>query len=683
MVGPPAQSWRGPTRGYGVVAAKVHLPKGKSLVESQESSAISASQRRAGRHTRGRRRGRLIFTIGAAFSMLAAATVVTAYAVTNEPDSYSFFASADVSGISTDSDNRPVELGLRFTSRTAGTLSAVRFLKARGDRSPHRVTVWSGRGEKIASATPASESRSGWQQVALPEPVRLEAGREYLVSYHTSRYRSSQDYFESKTAKAGPLTTAGAGVYAYGDGGFPSQTWEASNYWVDVVFAPEKATTPTPSATVAPATTAPAPAPSATTSSAAPSPSATSTAPKPPADGAALSLPRVPWEGGPSYYSKFSAVNSAEWDDPDFFPIGVWYESINSQADVDKDKSAGLNTYVMVTNGSDMDLVERAGMHAMTTEKRGDTGGETTGWIINDEVDMWAGPGNGTWTGKYPGEGDICTTKESCGYDVMKRLSDRLPTGDDRMRYANFGKGVMFWETDKEAAQFVNDYTSVVSNDIYWYTDPNVCSSASEGPSIGITSATCRRAANYGLTMDTMRKLDGADGKRQPVYAFVEVGHPFTEADAPTISADQISGAVVNSLIHEARGILYFNHNFGGDCISQHVLRDSCGKAVRPGVTELNKRIAGLAPVLNTQSYQWQFNPKLDTMLKAHDGSYYVFAMPGRTGGTGEQKLTLPPGLSGAKAEVLFENRTVPVGAGGITDTFAQEFSYHIYKITP
>jgi hypothetical protein len=265
----------------------------------------------------------------------------------------------------------------------------------------------------------------------------------------------------------------------------------------------------------------------------------------------------------------------------------------------------------------------------------------------------------------------------------MKRLSDRLPAGDDRMRYANFGKGVMFWQSDSEAQRFVNDYTSVVSNDIYWYTDPNVCGSSSEGPSIGITKANCRRAANYGLTMDTMRKLDGADGKRQPVYAFVEVGHPFTEDDAPTITADQIAGATVNSLIHEARGILYFNHNFGSPCISQHVLRDSCGNAVRPAVTELNKRITSLAPVLNTQSYEWKFNPKLDTMLKAHDGSYYVFAMPGRDGGTGAQTLTLPTGIGGATAEVLFENRSVAITGGAIVDTFSQEFSYHIYKITP
>ncbi|MEV6492952.1 DUF4082 domain-containing protein [Actinoplanes sp. NPDC051633] len=610
--------------------------------------------------------------------MLAAGAAVTAYAVNSQPDTYSFFASTDVSGVSVDPDSRQVELGLKFVSKSAGTLEAVRFLKARGDRSAHRVTVWSADGDKLATATPRSETRSGWQQVKLAKPLDIEPGVQYVVSYNTTRYSASQRYFAGRTAKAGPLATVGSGVYDYGSGDFPEQSWQSSNYWVDVVFATEKDDEPAPAPTTAPTTTAPAPAPSATTAT--PEPTRTTA---PPAGGSVLDLPRVAWEGGPSYYSKFAKGNEAEWDDPSFFPIGVWYEGTYSQAEIDKDKDAGLNTYVMLTEGSDMKLIERNGMHAMT-EGRKDSGGETTGWIINDEVDMWGGAGNSTWTGKYPGQGEPCTSgKYDCGFDIMKRLSDGLPKNDGRMTYANFGKGVVFWQSDADASRFVNDYTTVVSNDIYWYTDPNVCYSSSEGPSLGVTKENCRRAANYGITMDVMRRLDGLDGKRQPVYAFVEVGKPFPEASAPTITADQIGGAVVNSLIHEARGVLYFNHNFGGPCISQHVLRDACGTAVRPAVSELNRRITSLAPVLNTQSYQWKFNPQLDTMLKERDGSYYIFAMPGRTGGTGEQKLTMPAGLGGAKAEVMFENRSVPVVGGTITDNFAKEFSYHIYKITP
>ena len=95
-----------------------------------------------------------------------------------------------------------------------------------------------------------------------------------------------------------------------------------------------------------------------------------------------------------------------------------------------------------------------------------------------------------------------------------------------------------------------------------------------------------------------MRSLVSPRGSK-PIWNFVEVGHPFTENDAPTIQAAAIRAAVWHSLIAGARGILYFNHNFGGPCQSQHVLRDSCGAAVRPTVKAVNEQIKRLAPVLN------------------------------------------------------------------------------------
>ncbi|WP_410814240.1 DUF4082 domain-containing protein [Micromonospora sp. 067-2] len=618
------------------------------------------------------RRGRSIFTIVAALAIVASATVIAAGATTNRPGTYSFFAGEDVSRVPTDPDTQPVELGLRFTSRSIGTLTAVRILTANGSGTSHPVNVWSASGQKLATATSTNESRSGWQEVRLPTPLRIEAGQEYVVSYHTSRYRATQEFFK-RTVTSGPLFTSGsAGVYAYGNGGFPTSTWKASNYWVDVVFAPAVGGSPSPTATARP-TTSPTRVPSAP-----PSP----TRPPTPTPADPLALPRVAWEGGPAYYAAHPVARAAGWTNPAFFPIGVWQESVIEARDAALDKSAGINTYVAPTDNSNLRLIEAAGMSVIGGNSR-QVSPSTVGWSLSDEVDMWGGPGSSAWTGNHPGQGPVCQPADGrCGYTIQETMLKRLPA-DGRLRYANYGKGVMFWETDAEAGRFVNSYTSVVSNDIYWYTDPGVCESPSEGPGIGVRREYCRRAANYGRTMDRMRQVDGADGKRQPIFAFVEVGHPFTENDAPTITGDQVAGAVMNSLIHEARGIQYFNHNFGGSCLSQHVLRDRCGAGVRPVVTELNRRVSLLAPVLNSQSYEWRFNPNLDTMLKAYGNSYYVFAMPGRTGGTGTQTLTLPPGMKGARAEVLFENRAVPISGGAVQDAFARESDYHIYKITP
>ncbi len=395
--------------------------------------------------------------------------------------------------------------------------------------------------------------------------------------------------------------------------------------------------------------------------------------------GGGLNLPRVEWEGGPAYYRAHSYADQGGWDDPSFFPIGVWFEGTYSQADIDLDKDVGLNTYVQLTSSSNRALIRQNGM--FTIWGGSGSGSETVGYMLDDEVDMWGGPGTAAWTGNYPGQGEICSpSNAACGYTIMQARVAELPA-DGRFRYSNYGKGVMLWQSDAQASRFVNDYTTVVSNDIYWYTDPNICGEMQNF--LGLPSSTCRLAANYGVTMDKMRRLDGMDGKRQPVWAFIEVGHPFTESFAPSIQPNQIAGAVMASIIHEARGILYFNHSFGGPCISQHALRESCYSAQRAKVKETNQRIKELAPVLNTQSYAHTFNTNLDTMLKGQGGSYYVFAMLGRARAPGSYTFTLPAGLTASSVQVLYENRTLPVAGGSFSDSFAAEHTYHIYKITP
>jgi hypothetical protein len=387
-------------------------------------------------------------------------------------------------------------------------------------------------------------------------------------------------------------------------------------------------------------------------------------------------LPQVPWAGGPAYYQGFPAMANVGWADPSFFPIGVWYEAVTTPSDAALDKAAGLNTYFELTSSSDISLVRDAGLFAMPSTQLKGYGRETVGWLLNDEIDLWGHEGSAPWTGNYPGQGPICVPEKAlCGYTILQTLRNRLPQNDGRARYANFGFGMEFFIKDDLAAKFL-DYTDVASMDTYWYTDLGMCDK------VGIPAKLCRTSSSYGTTMDRIRTLDAMDGKLQPIYAFIEVGLPFHQFTTP-IQPDELSGAVMNSLIHEAKGIIYFNHNFGGDCISQHVLRDACGAAIRPAVTQLNTRIKELAPILNTQSIKYQFSPDVDSMFKESGGSYYVFGMNARGSAPGSHTLMLPSGLNASKAEVLYESRTVPITGGKLTDTFAAEYTYHIYKITP
>ena len=67
-----------------------------------------------------------------------------------------------------------------------------------------------------------------------------------MVSYYApvGRYAKNKGFFASAGVTSGPLTALrngvdGAnGVYRYGaDGGFPTSTWQSTNYWVDVTFS--------------------------------------------------------------------------------------------------------------------------------------------------------------------------------------------------------------------------------------------------------------------------------------------------------------------------------------------------------------------------------------------------------------------------------------------------------------
>jgi hypothetical protein len=93
----------------------------------------------------------------------------------------------------------------------------------------------------LATATFTNETSSGWQTVTFNSPVAIVAGATYVASYHSNgHYTSTSGYF-STTYANGPLSAPASanGVYAYGnDNLFPTGSFGASNYWVDVMFSP-------------------------------------------------------------------------------------------------------------------------------------------------------------------------------------------------------------------------------------------------------------------------------------------------------------------------------------------------------------------------------------------------------------------------------------------------------------
>jgi hypothetical protein len=91
-----------------------------------------------------------------------------------------------------------------------------------------------------------SESASGWQEADFSSPIPVTAGTTYVASYLAPNGGYSYDlaYFANGGVTNGPLTTPqssavspGNGVYAYsGSPALPNSSYNATNYWVDVVF---------------------------------------------------------------------------------------------------------------------------------------------------------------------------------------------------------------------------------------------------------------------------------------------------------------------------------------------------------------------------------------------------------------------------------------------------------------
>ncbi len=142
-------------------------------------------------------------------------------------------------------DGGGIEVGVKFSSSVAGSVTGVRFYKAASNTGTHVGNLWSESGQLLASATFSNETASGWQTVLFSNPVQVTPGTTYIVSNYApnGHYSVTASGLSSAVAN-GPLTaiangTDANGVYAYGGSStFPSNSYNASNYWVDVLFSP-------------------------------------------------------------------------------------------------------------------------------------------------------------------------------------------------------------------------------------------------------------------------------------------------------------------------------------------------------------------------------------------------------------------------------------------------------------
>ena len=385
--------------------------------------------------------------------------------------------------------------------------------------------------------------------------------------------------------------------------------------------------------------------------------------------GPSLDLPRIPWEGGPAYYAKFADAQG--WTDPSFFPIGIWYNGMSNDAEAKWDKAHGLNFYIGMWEGTDFGLFERNGacwLGSKLNDTFTDSSANWPGVFLDDEADGRFSVAKGT---------RILT-------DARKRWAD-----SGKFTYANYTQLVIGSDMGKADQERYVNLPDVSSLDMYWYTIPFCSWTPYRGTLYAdpVPLSTCRTSSSYGRAVNGLTIRDASDGSLKPRWMFLENLNGLSgQAHVGYITPGQLKGAAMNSVINEARGLMWFNQSFTGDCRSSAVVRDAqtkgssfCGYAQVQAMGEVNNLVQSLARVLNTQSYQWEFGSGLDTMLKTYGGYAYVFAMTDGT--TGGRSFALPAGVSGTSVEVVGEGRSLTVANGSFSDSFAHEYDYHIYKI--
>ncbi|MDQ3440240.1 MAG: DUF4082 domain-containing protein, partial [Planctomycetota bacterium] len=182
----------------------------------------------------------------------SAGTVVTV----NAPDCpCSIWGNSPTPTNTSANDGGAIEVGVKFRSDSDGYITGLRFYKGSQNTGTHVGHLWTSNGTKLAEVTFTGETASGWQQVALASPVAITANTTYVASYHTTvgRYAFDGSFFATSGVDNAPLHALanGAdgpnGVYKYSPTGtFPTDTFNSSNYWVDVVFDTTTASDTTP-----------------------------------------------------------------------------------------------------------------------------------------------------------------------------------------------------------------------------------------------------------------------------------------------------------------------------------------------------------------------------------------------------------------------------------------------------
>ncbi|MDT4987081.1 MAG: hypothetical protein QOI74_1175, partial [Micromonosporaceae bacterium] len=150
------------------------------------------------------------------------------------------------------SDGSAVELGVKFTPGDDGYVTGVRFYKGNLNTGTHTGSLWTATGTRLGTGTFTGESSAGWQTLTFASPIPVTGATTYVASYTApnGHYAADSLAFSAADINSAPLVAPRStqvspnGLFAYGSG-FPTQSYNDANYFVDVSFIDSEVGAPT------------------------------------------------------------------------------------------------------------------------------------------------------------------------------------------------------------------------------------------------------------------------------------------------------------------------------------------------------------------------------------------------------------------------------------------------------
>ena len=405
-------------------------------------------------------------------------------------------------------------------------------------------------------------------------------------------------------------------------------------------------------------------------------------------------------DGGPNYYANngFTYAANAGWDNPDFFAIGPWLDSLLVQSDATRWLDLGWNTAFGITGNTVLSIARANGISVIQNADESilsGTGAETVGLLSADEnyaasVASVNHTANSIQDGRYWWLQNTWTVLAygSIGNTPMSQiLTQQLITPNGTTRNFNIDSADVYWFTGSKDGGILGQ-----DSGIYGLSQ--------------LTEAQGARGSNYGDMVDILRSYQTTNPA--PIAVFIEDGEPGNNGtDADYITPPELNWAAWSSIIHGARQIIYFNHSFTGSNEFDDNVSQAFYQTVQPGqkisiygqIKSTDAEIEQLAPVINSPfadgyvtvngSTSYVFPTPdlslaggLEVMAKDYNGQFYIFADTRDAETTTNIPATFTIADKNATSvTVVNENRTIAVVNGVFTDTFATAATVHIYEV--